>query len=140
MRITRRAALARLLAPAFSAPFLPGRAWAQAAGTQADIFALKVDYSATSVLGAGDNAPRGRLWRAGRALRHESGQGQTQTLIVRLDRNIGWLALADLGIAIESDLSALDLPLRLVWGGSGLLMRGDCAEGLARAWGQLQRR
>ncbi len=119
MRLTRRAALARLLAPAFSAPFLPGRACAQAAGTQPDIFALKVDYSAASVLGAGDNAPRGRLWRAGRALRHESGQGQTQTLIVRLDRNIGWLALADLGIAIESDLSALDLPLQVLDGNGG---------------------
>jgi len=26
-----------------------------------------------------------------------------------------------------------------VWGGSGLLMRGDCAEGLARACAQLDR-
>ena len=25
-----------------------------------------------------------------------------------------------------------DLPLRLVWGGAGLLMQGDCAEGLRR--------
>jgi len=40
----------------------------------------------------------------------------------------------------ELGAAALDLPLRLVWGGAGLLMRGDCAEGLARAWRQLQRR
>jgi len=26
-----------------------------------------------------------------------------------------------------------DLPLRLIWGGAGLLMRGDCAEGLRRS-------
>ena len=28
--------------------------------------------------------------------------------------------------------AALDLPLRLVWGGAGLLMRGEITEGLER--------
>jgi hypothetical protein len=31
-----------------------------------------------------------------------------------------------------------DFPLRLVWGGAGLLMRGDCAEGLQRCSRLLQ--
>lgn len=33
---------------------------------------------------------------------------------------------------------AADLPLRLIWGGAGLLMRGDCDTGLERAWRQLR--
>ena len=33
-----------------------------------------------------------------------------------------------------------DLPRRLIWGGSGLLMRGDCAEGLSRCQRRLQLR
>ncbi|MEB3331342.1 MAG: hypothetical protein VKI83_02460 [Synechococcaceae cyanobacterium] len=35
---------------------------------------------------------------------------------------------------------AADLPLRLIWGGAGLLMRGDCDTGLERAWRQLRPR
>jgi len=54
--------------------------------------------------------------------------------LVRYFRRLGFEPTRELGAA------ALDLPLRLVWGGSGLLMRGDCADGLARAWRQLQRR
>ena len=33
-----------------------------------------------------------------------------------------------------------DLPRRLIWGGSGLLMRADCAEGLRRCERRLQLR
>jgi hypothetical protein len=47
---------------------------------------------------------------------------------VRDFRRLGFAALREVGA------SAVDLPLRLVWGGAGLLMRGDCATGLARAW------
>ena len=54
--------------------------------------------------------------------------------LVRYFRRLGFGPVRELGAA------ARDLPLRLVWGGAGLLMRGDCSEGLARAWGQLQRR
>ena len=118
MPISRRTIALRVLLPALLgvAPAMRG---AHATGSRPDIFALKADYSATSLIGAGDDAPRGRLWRSGRALRHEGGGGQAHTLIVRLDRNVGWLALADLGIAIESDLSALDLPLQVLDGNGG---------------------
>ena len=46
-----------------------------------------------------------------------------------------------LGFASQKDLKAApwDLPQRLIWGGSGLLMRGDCAEGLKRCERRLQR-
>ena len=53
--------------------------------------------------------------------------------LVRYFRRLGFEPTRELGAA------ALDLPLRLVWGGSGLLMRGDCTTGLERAWRQLQR-
>jgi hypothetical protein len=121
MPIHRRAAIASLFLSALADPLVAARAAAPAAaGSQADIFALKVDYTASSVLGAAEDAPRGRLWRSGRALRHEGGAGgRGQTLIMRLDRNIGWLALPDLGMAIETDLSALDLPLQALDGNGG---------------------
>jgi hypothetical protein len=53
--------------------------------------------------------------------------------LVRYFQRLGFTATRELGAAPG------DLPLRLVWGGSGLLMRGDCAEGLARACAQLDR-
>jgi hypothetical protein len=118
MGVRRRAAILGSLAACVFAAGPRGTARAQTAGAAADIFALKVDYSATSVVG--DGGARGRLWRSGRALRHEGGAGgQGHVLIVRLDRNIGWLALADMGMAIESDLSALDLPLQVLDGNGG---------------------
>lgn len=46
--------------------------------------------------------------------------------LVRYFRRLGFEPLRELGAG------ALDLPQRLIWGGSGLLMRGDCAEGLRR--------
>ena len=48
--------------------------------------------------------------------------------LVRYFRRLGFEPIRDVGAA------AADLPLRLVWGGAGLLMRGDCAVGLERAW------
>jgi hypothetical protein len=48
--------------------------------------------------------------------------------LVRYFRRLGFESIREVGAA------AADLPLRLVWGGAGLLMRGDCAAGLERAW------
>ena len=52
--------------------------------------------------------------------------------LVRYFRRLGFRPVRELGAGV------LDLPLRLVWGGAGLLMTGDCAEGLERSqrlWG-----
>ena len=57
---------------------------------------------------------------------------QQHRRLVRYFQRLGFRATRELGAA------AVDLPLRLVWGGSGLLMRGDCADGLARAWRAIQ--
>ncbi|WP_094556749.1 hypothetical protein [Synechococcus sp. 1G10] len=46
--------------------------------------------------------------------------------LVRYFRRLGFEPLRELGAGV------LDLPQRLIWGGSGLLMRGECAEGLRR--------
>ncbi|MBM3522258.1 MAG: hypothetical protein FJX57_04815 [Alphaproteobacteria bacterium] len=91
------------------------------AGATANAFALSVEYEADSLIGRGERAAHGRLWRTATAFRHEgNAQGQPQTLIVRLDRQIGWLLLAEARIAIETDLSALDLPADILDGGGGL--------------------
>ncbi|MEY4826210.1 MAG: hypothetical protein RLZZ430_1860, partial [Cyanobacteriota bacterium] len=58
------------------------------------------------------------------AIRDNSKQHQK---LVRYFRRLGFTAYRELAA------SPIDLPLRLVWGGSGLLMRGDCTEGLARS-------
>ncbi|MEB3165833.1 MAG: hypothetical protein VKO65_04110 [Cyanobacteriota bacterium] len=47
--------------------------------------------------------------------------------LVRYFRQLGFRPLRELGAG------AADLAPRLLWGGAGLLMRGDCAEGLARS-------
>ncbi len=51
--------------------------------------------------------------------------------LVRYFRQLGFRPLRELGAGV------VDLAPRLLWGGAGLLMRGDCAEGLvisARRW------
>ena len=53
--------------------------------------------------------------------------------LVRYFQRLGFEPVREVGA------SAADLPLRLVWGGAGLLMRGDCMAGLQRAWRQLAR-
>ncbi|MEY4298254.1 MAG: hypothetical protein RLZZ423_1433 [Cyanobacteriota bacterium] len=53
--------------------------------------------------------------------------------LVRYFQRLGFSPVREVAAA------ATDLPLRLVWGGAGLLMRGDCLEGLTRAWSQLDR-
>jgi len=47
--------------------------------------------------------------------------------LVRYFRQLGFTPVRELGGG------AADLAPRLIWGGAGLLMRGDCAEGLARS-------
>jgi hypothetical protein len=51
--------------------------------------------------------------------------------LVRYFQRLGFEPVRELGAA------AIDLPLRLVWGGSGLLMEGECAVGLRRSVGRL---
>lgn len=69
--------------------------------------------------------------RSARLLAIRDGEQQHRRL-VRYFQRLGFEPVRAVGAAV------MDLPLRLVWGGSGLLMRGDCAEGLARAWRSLQ--
>jgi hypothetical protein len=47
--------------------------------------------------------------------------------LVRYFRQLGFWPLRELGAGLA------DLAPRLLWGGAGLLMRGDCAAGLARS-------
>ena len=70
--------------------------------------------------------------RRARLLAIRDGEAQNRRL-VRYFQRLGFEPVRELGAA------AMDLPLRLVWGGSGLLMRGECAEGLGRALTQLDR-
>ena len=51
---------------------------------------------------------------------------QQHRRLVRHFRQLGFEPIREVGAA------ALDLPLRLVWGGAGLLMSGDIAQGLER--------
>lgn len=51
---------------------------------------------------------------------------QQHRRLVRYFERLGFGPVREVGAGFT------DLPLRLVWGGSGLLMRGDCAEGLER--------
>jgi hypothetical protein len=54
-------------------------------------------------------------------VRHEGKQhGRALTVIARLDRNLVWLVMAEPRFAIETDLSALDLPLDALNGGGGV--------------------
>ena len=64
--------------------------------------------------------------RAARLLAIRDDERQHRRL-VRYFRGLGFTPLREVGAAPR------DLPLRLVWGGAGLLMRGDCAEGARRS-------
>ena len=70
--------------------------------------------------------------RHARLLAIHDGDIQHQRL-VRYFRRLGFQPLRTLAAGPR------DLPLRLVWGGSGLLMAGDCQEGLRRSWALLDR-
>jgi hypothetical protein len=100
---------------------LLGSPWAALAAVSGSILQLRVDYTATSLIGTGERAVPGRLWRTRPALRHEGRQrGRPLTVIARLDRNLCWLVMAEPRIAVETDLSALDLPLDALSGQGGI--------------------
>jgi len=91
------------------------------AAASRNILQLRVEYTATSLIGTDERATPGRLWRTPSALRHEGKQhGRSLTVIARLDRNLCWLAMTDPPIAIETDLSALELPLDVLSGGGDM--------------------
>ena len=71
--------------------------------------------------------------RSARLLAIRDAELQHQRL-VRYFQRLGFEPVRPVGAAL------VDLPLRLVWGGSGLLMRGDCSEGLRRCSRLLQGR
>jgi hypothetical protein len=100
---------------------LLGCPWRALAATGANALQLQVEYTATSATDTNQRAEPGRLWRTRSALRHEGRQhGRPLTVIARLDRNRCWLVMAEPRFAIETDLSALDLPLDALNGGGGV--------------------
>jgi len=100
---------------------LLGCPWPALAATSTNVLQLRVDYTAASVIGTDERATTGRLWRSRSALRYEGTQhGRAMTVIAQLDHNRGWLVMAEPRFAIETDLSALDLPLDVLNGGGGL--------------------
>jgi hypothetical protein len=60
--------------------------------------------------------------------------GTQHRRLVRYFRQLGFTPLGELGAG------AADLGPRLLWGGAGLLMQGECAEGLRRSVRRLERR
>lgn len=79
---------------------------------------MRVEYTATSLIGTDECTMPGRLWRTHSALRHEGKHhGRSLTVIARLDRHLCWLVMTDPRFAIETDLSALDLPIDVLNGG-----------------------
>lgn len=90
---------------------------AQAAGP----LDLTVEYSADVLVGTGDQARPGKLWRTPQALRLETTEnGQPQTVIVRVDRSIAVLLVPMMKLAIETDLSGLALTQALLGAGDRL--------------------
>ena len=100
---------------------LLGSPWAAHAAASRSILELRVEYTATSLNGTDGRTTPGRLWRTQSALRHEGKRhGRLLTVIARLDRNLCWLVVAEPRFAIETDLSALDLPLDVLKGGGDM--------------------
>ena len=103
-----------------SAAMLGGPRLALAAAS-ANLLQLRVEYVATSLIETDGRTVPGRLWRTQSALRHEGRQfGHPLTVIARLDRNLGWLVMAESRLALETDLSGLDVPVDVVNGGGGM--------------------
>ena len=90
---------------------LLGSSWAALAAGSRSILQWLMEYTATSLIGTDERTMPGRLWRTPSSLRHEGKlHGCSLTVIARLDRNLCWLVMAEPRFAIETDLSALDLP------------------------------
>ena len=78
---------------------------------------LTVEYSADAIVGMGDQARPGKVWRTPKALRLESQEnGRPQTVIVRVDRSLAVLLVPEMRLAIETDLSGLSLTQALLGG------------------------
>src|SRR5262245_37891135 len=94
-------------------PFLAVPAWS--AGVNP--WDAKVEYSADSIVGTGDRAKPGRLWRTPNALRQDVVEGgRTQSVIVRLDRGVAWIVVPEQRMVVETDLAGLDLPVDVLFG------------------------
>lgn len=73
-----------------------------------DLLDLKVAYSADTVIGSGDHPKTGHLWRTPTALRHDMTEnGQTETIIVQLERKTAWMLVPSLKLALGTDLDGL---------------------------------
>lgn len=100
---------------------LLGAPWTALAAASRSILQLQVEYTATGLIATDERPLPGRLWRTNAALRYQSTQhGRLLTVIARLDRNICWLVMAEPSFAIETDLSALGLPLDVLKGGGDM--------------------
>jgi hypothetical protein len=107
MRTLKRLAVLVLI------PFVTAPAWA--AGVNP--WDTKVEYSADSIVGTGERARPGRLWRTPTALRQDVVEGgRTQTIIVRLDRGVAWIVVPDQRMVVETDLAGLDVPVEVLIG------------------------
>jgi hypothetical protein len=96
----------------------PQLAWS---AKPANLLQLRVDYAATCLIETGGRTTPGRLWRTRSALRYEGEQfGRASTVIARLDRNLGWLVMAASRLVLETDLSALDVPIDVLNGGGDM--------------------
>lgn len=119
---------------------LKGWAFPTAAGLHLDTLQVVGRQAAVSNLGVGPLlAAAAFAWalestpcRRARILAIRDNDHQHRRL-VRYFRRLGFTPIRELGAGV------LDLAPRLVWGGSGLLMQVDCAEGLARSVAQLER-
>jgi len=93
-------------------------AWA---ATSANPLKLRVEYAATSLIETDGRTTPGRLWRTRSALRYEGRQfGHPSMVIARLDRSLGWFVMAESRLALETDLSALDVPIDVLNGGGDM--------------------
>lgn len=71
---------------------------------------LKVEYSADAMVGSGDTARPGKLWRTPQAVRLETLEnGRPQTVIMRVDQGVAWLLIPDMRLAVETEMSGLAL-------------------------------
>jgi hypothetical protein len=108
---------------------MKGWAWPRAEGLHLDTLRVQ---------GVGSTAVGPLIWAATFAWALEATPCRTAQLLaihdeerqhrrlVRYFRRLGFEPVRAVGAG------PLDLPQRLVWGGGGLLMRGDCADGLTR--------